>query len=490
MSIWNKVLIGLILVASLGFFYMALRTLRTHQHWREKAQQHEKRIKQFQKDNRQLVEGTGEGKQYEPGIERLRLDLQKMLVGRGRVWRDCKPQPGPQTIKTGQVAVTPDVRGIGEKTVLYLFEQTAADQGGTYLGKFKVTTFNALDKNSNGSLEPGELPPSLQPQLATADSDKSGTLNLAEFDAAKPDYTGPEVLEPSMKMSTAELQRLAASAGKATWTMYEIMPADSHQAFAHLNQDELKKLLPAESVQEYLNDGKLLTTEEVEKMGLRGKVVAVEPVDENGRVMYVDHNGKVLFASAVDENARLVYVDRKGEFAYAVDVQEKKDASGEVVYEPVYLDKNGQPVPGTTVVEKEVEDGKGKYVRWLRDYDVLLKDYHLQRSILLDLNEAAEQDLAYVVAALTEATQQQKYRERQRDLLTTEKEKCRYECTALDELRQKLLRDVKACREAVDRLIAENMTLAAQIEKNQRDAERRIDARTGRMAQSGAGETR
>ncbi len=487
MSIWNKVLIGLILVASLAFFYMALRTLRTHKHWREKAQQHEKRIKQIQEDNRQLVEGKGEGKQYQPGIERLRLDLQKMLVGRGRVWRDCKPQPGPQTIQTGQVAVSCDVHGIGEKTVLYLFEQTDPGQSGSYLGKFKVTTFNALDKNSNGSLEPGELPPSLQPHLATADADKNGTLNFAEFDAAKPDYTGPEVLEPSMKMSTAELQRLAASAGKATWTMYEIMPADSHQAFAHLNQDELKKLLPAESVEEYLNDGQLLTTEEVEKMGLRGKVVAV---DENGRVMYVDQNAKVLYASVVDENARLVYVDQKGEFAYAVDVQEKKDANGEVVYEPVYLDENGQPVPGTTVVEKELEDGKGKYVRWLRDYDVLLKDCHLQRSILLDLNEAAEQDLAYVVAALTEAEQQQKYRQRQRDLLTTEKQKCQYELTALDELRQKLLREVKACRDAVDRLIAENMTLAAQVEKNQRDAERRIDARTGRMAQSGVEETR
>ena len=161
-----------------------------------------------------------------------------------------------------------------------------------------------------------------------------------------------------------------------------------------------------------------------------------------------------------------------------------------MVYEPVYLDKNGQPVPGTTVVEKEVEDGKGKYVRWLRDYDVLLKDCHLQRSILLDLNEAAEQDLAYVVTALSEATQQQKYRERERDLLTAEKKTYQYECTALDELRQKLLREVKACRDAVDRLIAENMALAARIEKNQRDAERRIDARTGRMAQSGAGETR
>ena len=44
MSIWNKILIGLIIVALLPFFYMAARTLKTHQHWREKAQAFEEQI--------------------------------------------------------------------------------------------------------------------------------------------------------------------------------------------------------------------------------------------------------------------------------------------------------------------------------------------------------------------------------------------------------------------------------------------------------------
>ena len=38
MSIWNKILIGLIFVASVAFFYMAARTLKTHQYWRSVAQ--------------------------------------------------------------------------------------------------------------------------------------------------------------------------------------------------------------------------------------------------------------------------------------------------------------------------------------------------------------------------------------------------------------------------------------------------------------------
>jgi len=34
MSLWNKILLGLIFVASLGFFYTAARTLKTQKSWR------------------------------------------------------------------------------------------------------------------------------------------------------------------------------------------------------------------------------------------------------------------------------------------------------------------------------------------------------------------------------------------------------------------------------------------------------------------------
>jgi len=448
MSIWNKVLIGLIIVASLGFFYMALRTLKTHQHWRENAQRHEKKIRQFQEDSRQLVEGAGEGEAYQPGIERLRLDLNKLLVDRGRVWTDCKPQAGPQTPQTGLVSVATDPRGIAPKTVLYVFEGTDVRQGGRYVGEFKVVKVDEANKLLD--------------------------------------------LQPSMKLTPAELQRLAAStAGKAPWIMYEVMPADSHQAFARVDKEEekeeLKKLFPARIVEEYLQDGQLLTSEEVEKAGLRGKLVAV---DENGRVMYVDKNGKILYASGVDEKGRLKYVDDKGQFVCAAAVQKKVDANGEAVYEVQYLDESGQVLPGESVVEKEVETGKGRYLRWLREYRVLLTDCRLQRAQRVVEKENAARDLAYVQAALAQAAEQQKYREREKTLLTTEREKARYQRAAVDEWLQRLRGEVKAYEGAVQGLIAENLKAAENLDRIQQDAKRRIDERTGRMAQSGAGETR
>ena len=48
--------------------------------------------------------------------------------------------------------------------------------------------------------------------------------------------------------------------------------------------------------------------------------------------------------------------------------------------------------------------------------------------------------------------------------------------------------EVKAYRDAIDQLIAKNRAIAAQIDKIQKDAERRIDARTRPPRRSG-GET-
>ena len=59
MSIWNKILVWVIGVASVALFYMAARTLKTHQYWRELAQKYERKIEQVQEQNHVLLEGGG-----------------------------------------------------------------------------------------------------------------------------------------------------------------------------------------------------------------------------------------------------------------------------------------------------------------------------------------------------------------------------------------------------------------------------------------------
>ena len=244
MSLWNKILLGLIFVASLPYVYLAMRTLKTHQHWRESAQKHEKRLDDVTQENRELTRGAGDGEDYRPGIQQLRLDLHKTLIDRGRVWRHCQPKVNAGT---GQAAVTippPDPHdipeekipphGITDKMILYVFEQADEEdeeegendaQPRQYLGEFKVTGV------ANRLLQ----------------------------------------MEPSMKLDSREFQRLTASVGP--WVLYEIMPIDNHEVFADFEEDELKTVLPESTVMEYLKDGQSATVDDLATWDVRGKVV-------------------------------------------------------------------------------------------------------------------------------------------------------------------------------------------------------------------------
>jgi len=212
MSIWNKILIGFVFIAAVAFFYLALRTLKTHQHWREKAAAFQERVEELDDENRELVLADPEeedAEETEMGIERLRLELFKLLIDRGRVWYNCSPDP--PDAQTGQVPVKtdlPDPHRISQNTVLYVFEEADVADDGNYLGEFKVT--QVADR-----------------QIALA---------------------------PTAKMPAEDLARLAASRGP--WTLYEVMPIDTRSVFATLSEEEKEALLPEATVDEYLKDGK------------------------------------------------------------------------------------------------------------------------------------------------------------------------------------------------------------------------------------------
>ncbi len=208
MSIWNKVLVGLIGVASLVFFYMAARAVKTETAWSERAKKIEERIAQINKENDELAEGTG----TQDGIRQLKLRLHNLTQDRRRMWANCTPR-----IKTGrddgtaEVALaigTPVSHGLAKSVVLCAFEELEAEKKGQYLGQFTVT--NVGDK-----------------QVTVVPTSKLGDREITKLEKAK----GP-------------------------WVLYEVAPRDNHEIFAAMDDAQKKALLPADSVQEYLKDGK------------------------------------------------------------------------------------------------------------------------------------------------------------------------------------------------------------------------------------------
>ncbi len=372
MSLWNKILLGLIFVASLPYAYLAMRTLKTHQYWRQSAQQHEKRLDAVTQENRELIRGTGEGEDYQSGIQQLRLDLHKTLIDRGRVWRGCQPTVNADS---GQAAVTtdlPDPHGITNKMIFYVFEQSDEEdendaQRRQYIGEFKVT-------------------------------------DVAEKLVQ---------LEPSMKLKpdSAEFQRLTSSRGP--WVLYEIMPIDNHEVFADFEEDELKSIMPESTVMEYLKDGQPATVDDLATWNVRGKVV----------------------------------------------------------------DEKGQEVQGAA---------QGTYVRQLRDYEILFKDYHLQETILFDEFESTTRDKQYVDVTLAATQTQEQFRQQVKAQLNTKLAERQRELGAVGAHRKALESKLSAVTSAITGLIARNMATATQIAKIQLEAARRIDQRTRNVARNGA----
>ncbi len=141
---------------------------------------------------------------------------------RGRVWRGVAPA-GPIDPKTGRIPVAiaqPKPHGMEKDAIVYAFEQGAPNpaapaQGAQYLGEFRAVE-------------------------VTPDGAVLESVNKLD------NRTGNRIVRSQAA--------LAQGQGRP-WALYETMPADRHELFAGLNEAELKKRLPAASVDEYIRHG-------------------------------------------------------------------------------------------------------------------------------------------------------------------------------------------------------------------------------------------
>ena len=203
------------------------------------------------------------------GVVRLSHELRMKSRVRGRVWRFAGPT-GPVNPETGAVTVAfpvqrarpteedefggeaseepqgpPPALGLTPDSIVYLFEQGPVEgfeqdpAPNAYLGEFRVDDVQGRE----ASLEP--------------------------LDQLELDPVGAE--------------RLLQSRGP--WIVYETMPADSRDLFAELDEEVLRRLLPASSLDEYLRDGTPATPDDNPKrlVGVDSDGKIVPPDDPEGR---------------------------------------------------------------------------------------------------------------------------------------------------------------------------------------------------------------
>lgn len=205
MSIWNKVLIGLIFAASLGFLVLGARALKTRQYWGEAAEKLQADIEAANAEGALLEDGD----ESTMGVRDAQVAVHELLVDRGRVWRNCGHGAVVATGQGVSLKVTtdrPDPNGIAVNSVLFIFEQKPVKDGGAYLGEFTVTG--------------------------------KGNKDLQ--------------LVPTMQLNARELQRLQQSNGP--WALYDVMPIDQHDVLVGLSEDEIRAMFPEATADEYLAD--------------------------------------------------------------------------------------------------------------------------------------------------------------------------------------------------------------------------------------------
>lgn len=241
MSIWNKVLVGVIIVALLPLIYLTARVLKVQTEWNRCASKLEEQLRAEETRHHQLLVGTD----TERGVRQLRVDVHNLLIDRRRVWAGCDPTSRKPEKSTGKAEVTLSViatddkgqtipHGIAEGTVLYAFEELNPKNKGVKISDFEVGQY------------------------------------LGEF--AVSTVKGKDVtFKPTFVMTQAELDRLVKA--KRPWVLYELLPRDSHEIFEKMSEKELKALLPPESVREYLKDRKPEEKDDDKDYVVNGKFV-------------------------------------------------------------------------------------------------------------------------------------------------------------------------------------------------------------------------
>jgi hypothetical protein len=361
---WGQVIVVLgIVLSTIGFFLLSAEVLRVNAVLRTKVNQLEREVQVVDADNDALKNGSkdptiigrlrngpwpneatspiGEESESIPSLAELDHQLLLATRDRGRMWRKVAPagfDPQKNELKIGVESPVPS--GITRDTIVYLFEEGepvlpeegAAPTGPQYLGEFRVT--------------------SEAPQGAT--------------------------LQPVLPLDDFELKRLTAS--RVPWVMYEVMPIDRYEIFEKMSEDELKKQLPPQSVNEYLRHGKEANAD-----------------DSDLRKMGVDENNKPLPNDKADNPVKTVYQRRLRDYALEFDQLAKQRAVLVTDLEGVNLDI--KKLEAALAVGKQVQAFREDEVKKLNTDLAGVKKEHAAIAAHLKL---IEQQLARVEALLAE----------------------------------------------------------------------------------------
>jgi hypothetical protein len=261
---WGQVVLVLfVFLAGVGYVFLAADVLRKHRVVRSEYNDVTANLARLTVENAALLHGTRDADVYGPlgaagvqtvddealgtrilGIRTLESQLGDIVRARGPVWRQVvkvsqvdpqtgavtvTAQPPPPPVPVDEFAAPPaqppatpfvPLAGLEEGTIVYAFEQTppTGQPFGQYLGEFQVVQ---RDLGRGGAV--------IQPVLRQS--------------WAWP--RGQQIDERTARLANS----------RQPWILYDTMPADRHDAFERLTEEQLRAILPASTVEQYVRHG-------------------------------------------------------------------------------------------------------------------------------------------------------------------------------------------------------------------------------------------
>lgn len=431
--------------AAIAFAVYGAMVMKTRSNWQKFYSQAETNLGQAETKLRLVTEGNRAEPQNTDNIRVMKEEVGRILLDRGRVWRECRPTtvaPDSVTISTAPASLPEGVAAapnkIEEKLILYAFKEINSPEGikvpGIFLGSFRVT-------------------------------------------AATPDTV---TMAPLIPFDGQQQQHL--NDREATWALYELMPIDDYEAFADLTDDQIKALFPPElvaapqpraeaMVNRYLRTGKAANENDSPyEVWLRVKFLKEHSIDVDSP----DAPAAVLDTGFFDPQGRAV-VQR---------LKRGADNMGQVKIEPgettlLFREKEGEQL----ITDGTVELVERVYMRPLNDYNYKFTETYTQVTAINHRLVEVKRDKDTLEAAEKKAQAQIAYRTDEKAKLEEDLTKVQYAATELGKYLAMLDQRNSSLRGELSTLYKQNRALAAELTSINARLTDQVNTRTSNAAE-------
>lgn len=424
----------LVFLAIIPFGLYAALTLKTREAWVGEHTRLEKQTEEAQQAADLAINGPiTDVKQESDSVVNLRANLGRTILDRGRVWRE-------------------GITGVIEGTGVRLNMVPPADPAVPAPGP--APKHNIVEKTVLFGFASGEMPgePGIRVPVAY----------LGEYRVTEAPADGTTIkVEPTMP-PTPDQVAIVQNA-ETRWMLYEVCPADNHQIFAGMTEQQITTLLPQQAtglppqqyqkfIAQFLRDGKEAdeTSDPPENIWIDLEFIQAHEV-----VVDAPSEQTLDVESPFDSEGR-ARLDRYRQAGSAAEPGKVTFAVGE------------RALFDRATGEQLIADGKAKligrvYRRSLIDFET---KFQLAYGRFMELNNritALTNDMNAVKAAEARAVEQEKLLDEYKTKMTDDLAKMKFELTELSAYNQTLAGRVGEVRAELVQLFHSNKALSAEL---------------------------